>query len=349
MAIHVANSPIPFSQNSQRTTGYILVADDYPLNRLATRDLLESVGHRVVEVENGLEALEAIAAEPLDLVLLDVMMPGLDGFEVCNRIKANEQARLLPVMMMTALDDRKIRVRGIEAGADDFLSKPYDCVELVARVQSLIQQKRLNDDLDNAAQVLIAIAQAVESRDPTTGDHCKRLSEMGRSFGSYLNLFSPQLKALELAGYLHDIGKIGIPDSILGKPGKHTPEEQAIMQSHVEIGARICQPLRTMKHVLPIIRNHHERWDGSGYPDGLKGEDIPYLARVFQIIDIYDALISERPYKPVFTADRALSILESESEKGWWDPVLVDRFLQFLRPCDCPSTPSKLLQPQTVR
>ena len=327
----MVNSTVPFAQNSNSKAGYVLIADDRPLNRLTVKDLLESEGHRVVEAENGQEALEIVAAETPDLVLLDIMMPVLDGFEVCKRIKANEPTQLLPVMMMTALNDRHSRVRGIEAGADDFLTKPFDFVELIARVQSLILKKRLNDDLDNAAQVLMALAQVVESRDSTTGDHCKRLSQMGRDFGAEIDLSPLHIKALEWAGYLHDIGKIGIPDSILGKPGQHTPEESAVMRTHAEIGERICQPLRTMKYVLPIIRNHHERWDGTGYPDGLKGEEIPFLARVFQTLDIYDALTSKRPYKPALSPEKALEIMVCETRKGWRDPQLTQQFQHFIR------------------
>ncbi|WP_017324932.1 HD-GYP domain-containing protein [Synechococcus sp. PCC 7336] len=318
------------SRDDSREVGCILVADDRPFNRMAARDLLESVGHTVIEACDGREALEVVQEAQPDLVLLDVMMPSLDGFEVCRKLKARDNTRLIPVVLVTALNNRNSRVRGIEAGADDFLSKPYDRVELLARVRSLIRQKRLNDDLDNAAQVLIAIAQAVESRDPTTGNHCKRLAKLGQDFGTFLGLSQAELKALSWAGYLHDIGKIGIPDDILGKPGKHTPEEWAAMQSHVEIGERICSPLRTMKDVLPIIRHHHERWDGTGYPDNLVGEKIPLLARVFQMVDIYDALVSQRPYKKAFSVEKAIAILQEEAERGWRDPQLVQQFRQFL-------------------
>jgi putative two-component system response regulator len=329
MPVTVGIPVTPFADQAE--AGHLLVVDDQPNSRLLLGDLLESIGYRVSEAENGNQALQMLKTFQPDLILLDVMMPGLDGFEVCRRIKANDETRLIPVVLITAARDRKNRVRGIEAGADDFLSKPFDESELLARVRSLVRQKHLNEDLDHAAQVLFAIARSVESRDPTTGDHCERLAQMAKSFGEFLHLPRPLIKVLMWGGYLHDIGKVGIPDAILGKTGKHTPEEWEVMKSHVLIGEQICRPLRTMKEALPLIRHHHERWDGSGYPDGLKGEEIPLVARIFQIIDIYDALTSERPYKRAFTVQEAISILREETDRGWRDPQLVEYFFEFLR------------------
>jgi putative two-component system response regulator len=332
MPVTVGIPVTPSADEADETEiGHLLIVDDQPNSRLLLGDLLESIGYRVSEAESGNQALQMLKTFQPDLILLDVMMPGLDGFEVCRRIKANDETRLIPVVLVTAASDHKNRVRGIEAGADDFLSKPFDESELLARVRSLVRQKHLNEDLDHAAQVLFAIARSVESRDPTTGDHCERLAQMAKSFGEFLHLPRPLIKVLMWGGYLHDIGKVGIPDAILGKTGKHTPEEWEVMKSHVLIGEQICRPLRTMKEVLPLIRHHHERWDGSGYPDGLKGEEIPLVARIFQIIDIYDALTSERPYKRAFTVQEAISILREETDRGWRDPQLVEYFFEFLR------------------
>ncbi|MBD2103706.1 two-component system response regulator [Leptolyngbya sp. FACHB-261] len=309
----------------------ILVVDDHQPSRLTAVALLMAEGYDVIEAESGPVALSCIVEANPDLVLLDVMMPGMDGFEVCRRLKQDEQTRLIPVIFITALNDRRSRILGIESGGDDFLAKPFDQVELSARVKSLVQQKRLNEDLDHAEKVLFSIAETVESRDPNTGNHCERLVKQGKAFGEFLGLSRTEVKDLMWGGYLHDIGKVGVPDSVLLKPGALTPEEWVIMKQHVLIGERICRPLRTMRGVLPIIRYHHERWDGSGYPDQLASQDIPWLARVFQIIDIYDALTSERPYKRTFTHEEALNILQEETNRGWRDPQLVERFGEFIR------------------
>ena len=308
----------------------ILVVDDHPSSRMTAVALLSVEGYEVLEAENGQVALNCIADADPDLILLDVMMPGMDGYEVCRRLKQDDQTRLTPVVFVTALNDRRARLRGIEAGGDDFISKPFDQLELAARVKSLVRQKRLNEDLDHASKVLFSIARAVERRDPNTGDHCERLVVQSKAFGEHLKLSRLEIRDLMWGGYLHDIGKLGIPDSVLLKTGKLTPEEWEVMQQHVTIGEQICQPLRTMQGVVPIIRHHHERWDGSGYPDALAGENIPLLAQVFQLIDIYDALTHERPYKKAFTAQESLDMLFQEVDRGWRNPDLMQVFAEFV-------------------
>ena len=306
------------------------MVDDHSPSRITAIALLEVEGYEVLEAGSGPDALEQVKQNAPDLILLDVMMPGMDGFEVCRHLKQNEQTRLIPVIFITALSDQRSRIRGIDAGGDDFLTKPFDRLELVARVKSLLRQKLLNEDLDHAEQVLFSIAQAIESRDPNTGDHCERLVALGKAFGEYLNLSRDQMRNLQWGSYLHDIGKVGIPDAVLLKTGKLTPEEWEVMRQHVLIGEKICRPLRTMQGVIPIIRHHHERWDGSGYPYGLVGEQIPYLAQVFQMIDIYDALTSERPYKPALTQPEALKVMVQETAKGWRNPELMQQFVEFM-------------------
>ncbi|MBD2493347.1 HD domain-containing phosphohydrolase [Nostoc sp. FACHB-280] len=308
----------------------ILVVDDHAASRMTAAALLAMEGYEVIEADSGAAAVMLVAQKQPDLVLLDVMMPGMDGFEVCQLLKQDEHTRLIPVIFITALNDRRSRIRGIEVGADDFLTKPFDRVELAARVKSLVRQKRLNEDLDHAEQVLFSIARAIESRDPNTGDHCERLVKLGQAFGEYLSLSRSQLRDLMWGGYLHDIGKVGIPDAVLLKNEQLTLEDWEMMQQHVLIGEKICQPLRSMQGVIPIIRHHHERWNGSGYPDGLKGHEIPFLAQVFQLIDIYDALTSERPYKRAFTPEEALSVMREETEAGWRNPELMERFTDFI-------------------
>jgi putative two-component system response regulator len=309
----------------------ILVVDDNASSRMTAVALLSVEGYTVIEAENGVAALTQISHTQPDLILLDVMMPGIDGYEVCRRLKDDEQTRLTPVVFITSLDDRRSRLRGIEAGGDDFLTKPFDQLELSARVKSLIRQKRLNEDLDHAEKVLFSIARTVESRDPNTGDHCERLVIHSKAFGEFLELPRSDIRDLMWGGYLHDIGKVGIPDSVLLKKGRLTPEEFQVMKQHVVIGETICQPLRTMRGVIPIIRHHHERWDGSGYPDGLVGDTIPFLAQVFQVIDIYDALTSERPYKRAYSPEEALRIITEEIKRGWRNPELIEKFSAFIR------------------
>jgi len=308
----------------------ILIVDDHPSSRMTAVALLSVEGYKVLEADSGPDALNRVVEADPDLILLDVMMPGMDGFEVCRHLKQDEQTRLIPVIFITALNDRRSRIMGIEAGGDDFLTKPFDRLELSARVKSLVHQKRLNEDLDHAEQVLFSIARAVESRDPNTGDHCERLVGLAKAFGEFANLSRPAVRDLMWGSYLHDIGKVGIPDSVLLKAGKLTLEEWDIMKQHVLIGEKICKPMRTMRGVIPIIRHHHERWDGSGYPDGLVEDEIPYLAQVFQMIDIYDALTSERPYKRAFTPTEAIDIMREESSKGWRNPKLMQQFTEFI-------------------
>jgi putative two-component system response regulator len=311
----------------------VLVVDDHAASRMTAVALLGMEGYEVIEADSGSIVVELVTQKQPDLILLDVMMPGMDGFEVCQFLKQDEQTRLIPVIFITALNDRRSRIRGIEVGGDDFLTKPFDRVELSARVKSLVRQKRLNEDLDHAEQVLFSIAISIESRDPNTGDHCERLVKLGQAFGEYLNLSRYQIRDLMWGGYLHDIGKVGIPDAVLLKKGKLTPEDWQIMKQHVLIGEKICNPLRSMQGVIPIIRHHHERWDGSGYPDQLKGDDIPYIAQVFQLVDIYDALTSERPYKDALTTEEAISVMLKEADLGWRNPKLVQQFTEFI--CCC--------------
>jgi len=321
----------------------VLVIDDHASSRLTAVALLSVEGYQVLEADSGPAGLKLVIESNPDLILLDVMMPGMDGFEVCRRLKEDEQTRLIPVVFITALNDRRSRILGIEAGGDDFLSKPFDRLELSARVKSLVRQKRLNEDLDHAEQVLFSMAKAVESRDPNTGDHCERLVEMGKAFGEYIQLSRAEIKYLMWGGYLHDIGKVGIPDAVLLKKGKFTCEEREIMNNHVLIGEQICKPLRSMRGVIPIIRYHHERWDGSGYPDGLAEMEIPYLAQVFQIIDIYDALTSERPYKLAFPPAEALKIIAQETAQGWRNPMLVQQFIEFIKLTGVAEVPASVI------
>lgn len=309
----------------------VLIVDDDATNRLLISKVLTTHGINCLAVNSGTSALNEIKKGSFDVVLLDVMMPEMDGFEVCRRIKENEETRFLPVIMVTALHESEDKVKGIEAGCDDFLSKPLDVMELVARVKALSRVKDLHDDLEKAESVVLSLAKAVAARDDNTGDHCDGIEKLASEFGKYLGLSPTDIKLIERTAILHDVGKIGMPDSILLKPAKLNEEEWKIMRTHPVIGEEICKPLRTLQKVCPIIRSHHEKWNGSGYPDGLKGESIPYLARVFQILDAYDALRRERPYKKALTLDQTIKTLEEETLKGLWDPTLMKKFIEFIK------------------
>ncbi|MBZ5588079.1 MAG: response regulator [Acidobacteriia bacterium] len=308
------------------TAGTVLVIDDQPQSLEAMREALLPLGFEVWQAMDGEAGLVLAKERQPDVILLDVMMPGMDGYEVCRRLKADEETRLLPVVFLTGLDSRDARLRGLEAGATDFLTKPFSLVELEVRVRNLVSFRRLTQDLDDAEKMLFAVARAVEARDEGTGEHCDRLSQLAAQLATHMGLDSEAAKTLRRAGYLHDIGKIGIPDAILLKPGDLDESEWKIMRSHVEIGVSICSPLRTLRTVLPVIRHHHERRDGSGYPDGLAGEAIPELAQVFQIVDIFDALTNDRPYRRALPKERAFDILAQETERGWWNPRVVEAF-----------------------
>src|SRR5580700_4010463 len=275
----------------------ILIVDDESAARAALELLLRREGYDVRDASNGEAALAECATFRPDLILLDILMPGLDGFEVCRRIKATPETRLTPVILITGLSETEDRIKGINAGADDFLCKPIDFNELLARARSLLRLKQFTDELENAEGVLFSLAQSIEARDPYTLGHCERLAEMSARLGGRLGLLDDDIRALTRAGIVHDIGKVAVPDAILLKPGPLSPEEIVVMRKHPVVGERICAPLRTFGRVLPIIRHHHERHDGSGYPDGLRGDEIPLTAAILQLADVYDALTTDRPYR----------------------------------------------------
>jgi putative two-component system response regulator len=306
--------------------GVILVADDNESNRELLAALLNAEGYQVVCTTDGQQALKQVDSGSIDLALLDVVMPRPTGYEVCQAMKSKPQTRLIPVVLLTSLNSDSDRIHGIMCGADDFLNKPVNKHELLARVHSLLRLKQFTDELDNAETVLSSLALSIEAKDPYTEGHCDRLSKYSVAVAEKLGLPEDLHVALRRGGLVHDIGKLGVPEHILLKPGPLTPEERKIMEQHTIMGERICAPLKSFRHVLPIIRSHHEKRDGSGYPDGLKGEEVPLTARILQITDIYDALTTDRPYRKALAPEKAFAIMREEVKRGWWDGSILDEF-----------------------
>jgi len=311
---------------SHAAAGRILVVDDEAKNVEVISRLMRRLGYDVLTATSGELALESVARHKPDLVLLDVNMTGIDGFEVCRRIKSDAGTRLIPVILITGLNATADRVRGIEAGADDFLTKPPVIAELEARVRSLTRLKQYTDELETAESIILTLGLTIESRDPYTQGHCERVARYAAALGARLGLDDGQLVALHRGAFLHDVGKVGIPDAILLKPGSLTPSEQATMQEHTVIGHRLCGELRSLEEVRPIVRHHHERPNGTGYPDRLEGERIPLLARIMNVVDSYDALTTERPYKAAFSTAEAFREMRDEAARGWKFPALVEEF-----------------------
>ena len=330
-----ANSEIASYQDMgdlliRRRPPRILVVDDQPSIAGLMSQLLTMRGYDVITASDAEQAEVEIRKQLPDLILSDVMMPGKSGYEFCRSLKENPDTRLIPFVLITGLSDSTDRVRGIEAGADDFLNKPVLAEELIARVKSLLRLKEFTDELETADSVLCTLGLIVEGRDPYTEGHCERLSVRAADLGRHLGMDEDSLLALKRGGYLHDLGKIAVPDDILKKGSDLTPAEWAVMKLHPITGENICKPLHSLRLVLPIIRHHHEHTDGSGYPDGLTGAEIPVLPRVLQVVDVYDALRTARSYKAPLTHEHAAQTMREEAARGLWDAELVAEYFSML-------------------
>lgn len=310
-------------------TAKIIIVDENPLSRMTAIDLLLLDGYEVIEADDPTSILSKIIEQQPDLILLSTKLRELDSFTLCRQLKENYRTNNIPVVFTTLIDNRDERIKAMEAGGNDVLLKPLNRIELSTRVKSLINQKRINDGLNQTEQVLFSIAKAIDKRSVTKGGMV-RVASLVKSFGEYLGLSGHEIDDLVFAAHLHDIGTIVIPDAVMLKVGELTVEEKELIRQHVLIGEEICQPLRNRSGVLPIVRHHHERWDGTGYPDGLSGTTIPYLAQVFQVIDIYDALTSNRPHKQAYSPAEALEIMREETKKGWRNPKLIAQFTLFI-------------------
>jgi putative two-component system response regulator len=309
--------------------GRVLVVDDHKPNAFGMRDLLVASGYAVRVAHNGEDALREAAVEVPDLVLLDVIMPGMSGIEVCRALKAQSLTRLTPVVLITGDRDRGQRLAGLDAGADDFLNKPIDVTEFRTRVRSLLRVKRLTDDLESTEAIMKMLGHIVEARDPYTEGHCERLADYATELGAALGLSSGDLDILRTGAILHDLGKIAVPDGVLLKKGRLDPEEHAVMRQHPVVGDNLCRTVRSLERVRPIVRSHHERMDGRGYPDGLAGREIPLLAQIVAVVDVFDALTTNRPYRRALPAEAAHQIMRQDARSGWCSADLVETFIRL--------------------
>jgi putative two-component system response regulator len=307
----------------------VLVVEDDPLLREALEAQLDALGLLVTSAESAEAALALLDQAPVDLIITDVHMGAMSGVELCVRVKADPRFQLTPVIILTAVSDLEARVAGLEAGADDFFAKPFNFVELRTRVGALLRVKGLLDELERAEGIIRTLGLTIEARDVYTAGHCQRLAGYAMALGAALGVDAATLRALGLGGYLHDLGKIAVPDVVLLKPGPLDAAERETIQIHPAKGEELVRGLKTLESVRPIIRHHHERMDGSGYPDGLKGEAIPMGARIMAVVDVYDALSTRRPYKDALPHDQAIAILLRETEAGFWDPRVIMAFLDL--------------------
>jgi putative two-component system response regulator len=307
----------------------ILIVDDDPVVRETIRDSVEHLGYATREAGSAEEALEHLTREVPDLILLDVRMPGITGIDLCRQLKADQATHLIPVVLLTAQGELDTRVAGLEAGADDYFTKPVHLRELRARLRALIRLKRVVEELEQAENMITTLALTIEARDTYTAGHCVRLANYAVELGEQLGLSGDELGALRLGGFLHDLGKIKVPDGILLKSGPLNTDEWRMIREHPDAGDRLATPMRTLGLVRPVIRHHHERVDGRGYPDKLVGEEIPFLARVMSVVDVYDALRTRRPYKPALEEVEALKLLHEGARTGQLDPEIVRVFTEI--------------------
>ncbi len=308
----------------------VLVVDDLSSNLELLEAVFTNAGFEVFSAMDAFSALSIFESHKIDIAILDVMMPGMDGFELCKRLKSRTDKTFFPVILLTALTDRQSRITGLECGADDFISKPFDAAELTIKSRSLIRLKTLQDELEHSENVILTLAVAMEARDPYTRGHSTRVGDISKAFASFLGFGPKEQESLRKAGILHDIGKIGVSTDLLCKNGKLTNEELEAIKRHTVIGEEICKPLVSIRGILPVIRSHHERWDGSGFPDGLEGEGIPFNARLLSIVDAFDAMVSKRPYRPGRSLDTAVQVFRREQFGGQWDPTLVEHFIGMM-------------------
>jgi putative two-component system response regulator len=322
-------------------TSTILIVDDESAGRETLEAILEGEGYLLRMAENGRQALEMAREFPPDVILLDVMMPGMTGFEVCKVIRNDEKLAEVPIIIVTALDDRQALLEGLSGGADDFITKPYDRYELRARLSSITRLNRYrkilieHQNFELAHQQLMTAyeatiegwSRAMDLRDRETEGHSRRVTQMTLQLADVMGIGEKDLVYIRYGSLLHDMGKLGIPDAILHKPGRLTEDEWEIMRQHPQLGRDLLIPIEYLRPALDIPYCHHEKWNGAGYPRGLKGTEIPLAARLFTVVDVWDALLSDRPYRRAWNREEVVTYLKEESGKSF-DPLVVDLFLK---------------------
>jgi len=307
----------------------VLVVEDDSSNRALLHALLRREGYEVDAAANGPDGLRAVRDDPPDLLLLDIEMPGMNGLDVCRTLRADPATIALPIILLTGRTETKDVVAGLDAGADDFLRKPFERAELLARIRSVLRLAAAMAEVDGAHGVIAALANAVEAKDELTERHCQRLSTLARVLAIEAGTPPAELRPIVLGAMLHDVGKIGIADALLNKPAPLTEAEWRVMQTHPRIGETICEPLRGSRLFLPIIRHHHEHWDGAGYPDRLRGDAIPIGARIVGLVDAFDAMVHDRPYRPARSVAEALDEIRKLAGRQF-DPGLVAAFVPLI-------------------
>jgi len=306
-----------------------MVVDDHQLSRELLGLYLSHSGYDTIEAANGAEALEMLEKDTPDLILLDIIMPKVNGYEVCKKVKENPRTTLLPIIMVTGLEDFDAKMKALSLGADDYINKPINEQELLMRVRNHLRIKTLTDQLENAENVIMTLVRFIEAKDPYTRGHSERVAEHSRRLAEALGFNEDRMQVLRRAALLHDVGKIGVDDAIIHSTTKLTDEELEEVHHHPTRGSEMLASLSFLSDALGLIRSHHERFDGTGYPEQLAREEIPLEARIIAVGDTYDALITERPYhKPLTIAD-ALKEMKSSADSGQLDPNLVDKFIEI--------------------
>ena len=332
--IFFSKKPIKLEENmaakNQYNTLRILIIDDSPTIRLLVTDVLKFPEYEVIEAENTEIGKEKLASNDIDLILLDICMPGESGLSLLSFLRKDNRYQMLPIIMLTVVDEIQDLIHALGVGATDYITKPFDPLELKARVHVHAERKRLTDYYVDIRTALLGLSKFVESKDLNGKNHSKRCGLIIQAFAQHLNLTLREIEFLHYGALLHDIGKLAIADDIILKPGELTKEERKIVEQHCKIGEEICAPLRSFKPVIDVIRHHHEHWDGTGYPDGLKKEEISFFARMFQIVDVYEALTTQQNYRPAYSKSEAIEILSAEATNNWRDPELTTAFIEMI-------------------